>query len=349
MKKKLAFIITKSEIGGAQKFVFDQIQILTNHYDLYIVTNRNGWLIRSTVDKVKANYLDIRIESFLSLSFLISLIKFLKSNKIDTIVCNSANAGFYGRLAGFFCNCKCFYVSHGWSAIYNGGKLSFVFKLIERFLASISHSILCISTSDYKIASDTINISSQKLKLIPNCVFPQDTINTNIKYPQEPIKLLTIARLNYPKRVDLLIESVEQLYDNVTLTIVGDGPEKEKLEEIVKKRNIENVFFKGEIQDFSDFKSFDIFILLSDSEGLPMSALEAMSAGLPLILSNVGGCPELIENNGVLVENNPVEVIKSIQTVIDNIESYSANSSKKFDKQFNLINKKEEYLDFYLS
>jgi glycosyltransferase involved in cell wall biosynthesis len=123
--------------------------------------------------------------------------------------------------------------------------------------------------------------------------------------------------------------------------------QKEKLEKKVKERNIENVVFKGEIQEFADFKSFDIFILLSESEGLPMSALEAMSAGLPLILSNVGGCPELIEDNGVLVENHSFDVIKGIKKVINDIDYYSSNSKKKYDEHFNLINKQKEYFDFY--
>lgn len=59
------------------------------------------------------------------------------------------------------------------------------------------------------------------------------------------------------------------------------------------------MFFLGEINNFNDYLNYDIFILSSDSEGLPMSALEAASAGLPIILSNVGGCNELIitENN----------------------------------------------------
>ena len=96
--------------------------------------------------------------------------------------------------------------------------------------------------------------------------------------------------------------------DNIELHIVGDGSQRNYLESITHK----NVIFHGEIDGFNDFKNYDIFSLISDSEGLPLSALEAMSSGLPIILSDVGGCFELINENGILVKNNVDEIKKAI-------------------------------------
>ena len=97
----------------------------------------------------------------------------------------------------------------------------------------------------------------------------------------------------------------------------------------------------------SNFKNYDIFALISESEGLPLSALEAMSAGLPLILSNVGGCSELIYDNGVLVENNIDDIHNGIIKTIQNIENYSLNSKLLFDRKFNLSKNKVDYISFY--
>ena len=121
--------------------------------------------------------------------------------------------------------------------------------------------------------------------------------------------------------------------DDVELHIVGDGSQRNYLETIKHK----NVLFYGEIDGF---KNYDIFSLISDSEGLPLSA---MSSGLPIILSDVGGCFELINENGILVKNNVEEIINSVS----NKDNFSKNSIELFNNMYNLELNKDVYLDYY--
>lgn len=335
--KKVLFILTKSENGGAQKWVKEQIEILKDDFEVYIVTDEEGWLIKNTT--TKAFLTDMNIRKKFSLSFLLKFSKFVKDNDIDLIIASSANAGIYSRLSKLFYKTKVIYVGHGWSSIYNGGKLKWLYTSIEKFLSYFTESILCVSESDYKRAKNEIGIDEKKLKLIKNKIIPMKRKDDQSQ--NNPVKILSVARFRYPKRNDLLIKAMQ--YIDAELFLVGDGPLRKEYEKVKSNK----IHFLGEIDGFNEFYKYDIFVLISDSEGLPLSAIEAMSAGLPLVLSNVGGCPELIDGNGILVNNHVNSIYNGILSAIRKSKEYSKKSLINFNQEFNLINFKQEYIDYY--
>ncbi|MGE4444822.1 MAG: glycosyltransferase [Candidatus Altimarinota bacterium] len=338
--KQILFMVTKSQNGGAQKWTKEQIEICSDDFKCFLATDENGWLSQNV--KVQNKFLNKLIYKRFSFSYLLELNKFIKINNIDLIVSSSANAGIYSRLIKFLNKkVKVIYVSHGWSSIYNGGKLAFLYTSIERQLSKISDSIICISKKDFENAKKIIGINEDKLKWITNKIYPVNN-QEKIHRQNERIKLLTVARLESPKRVDLLIEATKDL-DNIELHIVGDGSQRNYLESLKHK----NVFFHGEIDGFNDFKNYDIFALISDSEGLPLSALEAMSSGLPIILSDVGGCFELIDENGMLVKNNVDQIKNTIISAISNKNRFSTNSINLFNNKYNLELNKHVYMNYY--
>lgn len=338
--RNILFMVTKSQNGGAQKWTKEQIEICSNDFNCFLATDEDGWLSQNV--KVQDKFLNNLIHKRFSSSYLLELNKFIKNNEIDLIVASSANAGIYSRLIKLLNKkIKVIYVSHGWSSIYNGGKLAFLYTFIEKQLSKISDSILCISEKDFQNAKDIIKINENKLKWITNKIYPIEN-NEIIERQDNTMKLLTVARLEAPKRIDLLIEATKSL-DNLELHIVGDGSQRNYLESVKHK----NVFFHGEIDGFNDFKNHDIFALISDSEGLPLSALEAMSSGLPIILSDVGGCFELIQENGILVGNNVKEIKNAIINTIKNRESFSKKSIELFNDMYNLKLNKDIYISYY--
>jgi glycosyltransferase involved in cell wall biosynthesis len=345
MEKTILFIITKSETGGAQKFVSEQMNCLarTNRWQFLLATNSQGWLTKTVENLVQDEglFLDSRIENKFSISYLLGLIQFILKKKPDLVVSNSANGGFYGRIASFVTKTKIIYVSHGWSSIYNGGKLKFVFNYIEKLLSYLTTSILCISEKDKIKAIQILKISPSKLKVIPNSILPITP------YFHKPLAdIVTVCRLASPKRIDILIEAMA-LIPQFKLHIIGDGPLRLTLEKIIKDKKLQNVEFCGYRPNFQEFYQYKIFCLISDSEGMPMSAIEAMSCGLPLILSNIGGCSEVIENNGLLVDNTAISISDSIKEVTENYENFSIQSKKVFSKKFNLNNTIQSYDDYY--
>lgn len=128
--------------------------------------------------------------------------------------------------------------------------------------------------------------------------------------------ILFSGRLTEQKGVEYLIRSFEKLnLDEKFLIIVGDGDLKDKLEKLVSELKIDKyVLFAGKREDVVPYLQMaDIFVLPSLSEGLPLSLLEAMACGLPVVATKVGGNIDLVEDkvNGYLVEPGNVDEIKN--------------------------------------
>ena len=346
MKPRILFIITKSEVGGAQKFVNEQIEICAETFDVYLCTNQEGWLSNISKNHLKGTFFNRSIESKTSFIFLFQLYRYLKQNQINLVVTNSANAGFYGRLAAFFAAVPSCYFSHGWSSVYNGNRFTFLLNFIERILAFISQKVICVSENDYKIALEQIKIPTKKLVLIKNATLPIYTQKVLGITNNNNLKIIALARFANPKRIDLMVNAFKEI-SFATLYIAGSGPDFNKWNEYVQTQNLMNVKLLGEIKSFDAFYEYDAFMLISDSEGLPISAIEAMSAGLPLILSNVGGCPELIKNNGVLVDNNIAAIVAAVKNVSDNYVTYQSASRTLYDASFNMNLAKKNYIQAY--
>ncbi|MFY7810390.1 MAG: glycosyltransferase, partial [Flavobacterium sp.] len=218
-KPKILFIVTKTIVGGAQKFISDQIKMLHQEgFELFLATADDGHVFQFNKNLLSAYLLDKRIEKKSSLSYLLVLKKFIQENKIDLVICNSANGGLYGRVASFLANKKSIYVSHGWSSIYNGGKLSFLLNKVETILSIIGNKVLCISENDAFLAKNKIKVSQNKIVTIPNCIFPQE--NYAIRNQKNHYKILFLGRLSHPKKPELLMMAVKNI-PNVTLYVVG--------------------------------------------------------------------------------------------------------------------------------
>ncbi|CNK98140.1 glycosyltransferase [Yersinia alsatica] len=336
--KTIAFVITKSIIGGAQGWVLEQVKLLKDDCKIILITSEPGWLTETIVcDKV---VIIPEIRKMASIKAIYSLYKTLKENNVDVVVSSSANAGLYSRLARLFLRFRGVYVSHGWSCIYNGNLLKFIFCYIEKLLSNITDVVWCVSQSDADKAVNIIGIKSEKIVTQLNAITPL----TERPDRQCQNKIIYVCRLAYPKRPDLILKvaAANPQYD---LDIVGDG---EYYQELKKEfDSCENIHFYGEIKGFDKFSEYDVFVLTSESEGLPMAAIEATSASLPVILSNVGGCGEVVDQNGILIENTTEELESALNTVFANYDSFYKAAQKQKNK-FDINNVKDKCREIIL-
>jgi glycosyltransferase involved in cell wall biosynthesis len=131
----------------------------------------------------------------------------------------------------------------------------------------------------------------------------------------------TIARLVSGKRVDLLVEAVAQL-PRCSLIIVGEGPERTRLEALVRDRGVaDRVSLVGWSEEPSSWLArFDVFALASEAEGLPLTVLEAMHAGVPVVATDVGSMRDAVEpgRTGVLVPSGSVAaLVEAFRSLLD--------------------------------
>ena len=140
----------------------------------------------------------------------------------------------------------------------------------------------------------------------------------------------------------------------LSVTFVGDGLMKEPLEELCKKHSINNTSFIGSVPDISDsLENSDVFILVSHSEGLPLSIIQAMRIGLPVIGSDIPGINEMVDDGktGYLcgVDANSVKeaMIKMAQLTDVEYEKMSRASYQMFNSKFTIDNMIKRYCEEY--
>lgn len=128
------------------------------------------------------------------------------------------------------------------------------------------------------------------------------------------ITFINVSRLNRDKNLGLIIRAMPGVLaqvPNARLVLVGDGELREALrQEAVRLGVQEQVEFAGEQARPEDFLArADVYVLSSHLEGLPLSVLEAMAAGLPVISTNVGGMADIVKDNGVLIAEGDQEAL----------------------------------------
>lgn len=131
------------------------------------------------------------------------------------------------------------------------------------------------------------------------------------------LKCLTVGRLNEQKKIHRLIDvfsRLQHLNPNITLEIIGDGPERKALQTQAQNARIldRTVFFRGWIQRqnlIQNYKNADVLLLSSDYEGMPNVVLEAMASSLAIVATEAPGTVELVhsDQNGYLIDKNQLQ------------------------------------------
>ena len=125
----------------------------------------------------------------------------------------------------------------------------------------------------------------------------------------------TVARLSPEKNIPIILSCAKALPD-ITFVVVGDGPQASILKKMAA--GISNVMFVGQRTDVERFyAAFDVFLLPSAMEGLPLSILEALASGVPVVASNVGAVGEAVLNghNGFLIQGGPQAYVEAISNL----------------------------------
>lgn len=191
----------------------------------------------------------------------------------------------------------------------NNTKTSIVFRVILKWCLALNSKIITVSDAILQKLSCDYPIYRKKLIVIPNGIDADLFVLPFKKEIKQKCHLITIGNIVPNKGMSHILDALYLLSDmNITLEIIGDGVEKEKLkDEVVRYRLGGSVKFSGFIPH-SEIKiklSYaDIFILSSYNEGRPNVVLEAMAAGVPVIASDIEGVRELIKNevSGFLFE-----------------------------------------------
>ncbi len=175
--------------------------------------------------------------------------------------------------------------------------------------------------------------------------------------PARPVKVLTVCRLISRKRIDLLIETVDNakaIGVDIQLNIAGEGNLMAELKKLTEKVGAgERVNFMGRVpteQMPQLYRDNDIFVMSSAHEGMSNAMLEAMASGLPIITTRCEGVEELIIDNGIVIDQALGESIaNAIKKLVDNPQTYRnmSTAAAKRARQFTWSSVASKYLDCY--
>lgn len=257
---------------------------------------------------------------------------FLKKEKIDVIHCNTPAGGVLGRLCGKKMNVpKVLYTAHGFY-FYKGAPLTYkIFKWAEMWMARYTDAIITINKEDYQAAQKFRLRNNGKVYYIPGVgVHTKDymlqgldksALRKSLGLSEDDIVLIAMGDLIKRKNYAASIKAVAKACNSrLHLLICGRGPKLDDLKELAGRLNVENqIHFLGFRQDIKELLNIaDIFLFTSYLEGLPRSMMEAMSAGLPCIASNIRGNTDLLEDGagGLLCDPDDVEdIARAINTL----------------------------------
>jgi len=183
--------------------------------------------------------------------------------------------------------------------------------------------IVVFSEEQRSFIHERYRVDLDRIVIIPNGVAPEFFLPAHGH--RTPHNLLFVGRLSVQKRVDRLLAAVGLMTQPVQLTIVGAGEDDAALRRQVADLKLENVTFAGVLTGpalLEQYESADIFVLTSEREGMPLVALEAMAAGLPIVGTNVTGIRELIDGVGVLVDDPvPEQLAAALDELLNHPES----------------------------
>lgn len=362
---KILYVITKSEIGGAQTHLMEVVHYMHHAgHDVSVVTGTIGWL----TNELSAIGIDYEILPDLvreinlpkDIKTINSICHILEDKQPDIIHCHSSKAGIVGRIAGAIKNIPAVFTAHGWaftSGVSPAKRI--IYAAIEHMMLGITKKVICVSEFDRQLAKRWFLHNYNRVVTVHNGIVDK-TFNSNIVREYSlPLKLVSVARFSHPKNNMELIKAVEQinkLYsDNLQLNMVGDGPLLSEAQAYVSSHKLENdMYFLGSRTDVDDIlNQNDIFCLISNYEGLPISIIEAMRAGMPIIASDVGGVNELVKDgvNGFLIpRGNISELVEKLKYILDHkelIKFMGETSRKIYEEEYTADRMNQKILSVY--
>ncbi|PXV60958.1 glycosyltransferase involved in cell wall biosynthesis [Dysgonomonas alginatilytica] len=310
-------VITVSEFGGAQSVVANLVQGLNDDDEVFILYGGNGEAWKPLTRKVNLiKICEHRKEvSWKDMFLVFKLLRLRLKYKPDVVHLHSSKMGAIGRIV--FNPKTIVYSVHGFDSIRKAFRK---FLIVERLLKNRAAKIVGVSQYDVDCLRE--EGISHNVELVYNGVADHKADDTasledsSLKRKIEDIRgkyskvIMCVSRISAQKKFDLFLDIAKEKSEYAFIWIGN----KEIINDLPS-----NVFCLGETHSaYIYFRYADVFILPSNYEGLPISLLEALSFGIPVVASDVGGIGEVLDGkNGFAVENNVLSFTSKIDYVLD--------------------------------
>jgi len=347
-KSTILQINVTSAFGGGPEHMFSLIKGLSrDKYNIVAVCPNDGPYFKM-LNELGVQVIDIPVRK-LSLKVLFDIIGVVRKNKVDLIHAHGKGAGLYGRVAGALTGVPVIFTFHGIHYKAYGIFLRFSYLLIERILSFFTAWVINVSKGELKKGISLGIINRRKSSVIYNGIdmnrlearkWGKAVSRTDFGFKDGDIITGSVARFNVQKGHEYLIQAFSKIAaerPGAKLLLVGDGELLNEMKKTVAKLGIEGrVVFTGYREDAIEIiRVMDIYALASLWEGMPISLLEAMGCGKPVVATDVIGNNEIVvdRDTGFLVPKGDAGMLaEKIINLIDNIELRNMMGEKGKEK-----------------
>ena len=366
-KKKVLQLISSIGFFGAENVIAELVtELAASEFEPIIGVIRN---LKNPhlelIDFARKNNIESVIfeaQRQFDLQAIASIRNFIKGNNVDIVQTHGYKSNFYAIFAALFENVHLLATCHPWIKTSRRGK---AYAKIDKLLLKKFSRIVAISDQVKKEILDA-GIPDNKISIIDNGInlhrfeeqFDTKEIRKQFGIPLESQVIGTVGRLDLEKGHHILLEAAKiviQKNPSTFFVIVGDGYLKNDLTSRAEELKIEDhILLPGTLKEIPKILSvFDIFVLPSLTEGLPMALLEAMAAKKPVIASRVGAIPKVIIDyeTGILIK--PGDVNELSNGIIDLLRDKDKanlivkNAYNKIVQEFSSNRMAKQYINIY--
>jgi glycosyltransferase involved in cell wall biosynthesis len=352
-------LVTLAEVGGAQTYVASLLPALVGRFDVTVAAHGEGPL-RDAAEAAGARFVPLKhvrraVNPLRDLAGLFELVRLLRRERPDILHANSSKAGVLGRVAAALTGVPIrIFTVHGWAFAAHSGLAARAYRAADRLMRPLTTATICVSERELEAGLEAGTCATEATVVIPNAV-DVGAAPRSVSTRQPPL-VVAVGRLKAPKDFPTLVRALGRLpAGSFEAMIVGDGPDLPRLEEAIRSGGLSDaVRLARERHDVPRLlAAADVFVLASRSEGHPVSVLEAMAAGLPVVASRVGGVPEQVVDGetGLLVDpGDPEPLAAALERLTDDPalrRRLGAAGRARAEERFDLEPFRRAHLELY--
>jgi glycosyltransferase involved in cell wall biosynthesis len=309
VRKKILIASTNADWAGAPIHVLTLVTALQTSFDVFVVFGEDGPVRHALLAKGVASAVVPTLRSSINpirdFRCLLAFLRIVRSERPDLLHAHSSKAGMIARLAAYIHRLPCLYTVHGWG--FGAGRTALQSALVfgvERCFSFIpGTAYLFVSNADQQVGIERLKLNPNRCLTVHNGM-PDHGCRARV---ESSTTVIMAARVCHAKDHDLLLQSFEKCRTPFRLVLVGEGTDSPGFHSRVMAEAPEKYAYIDCLglsdQVPQQLARAGVFVLCSRYEGLPLSIIEAMCAGLPIVATDVGGVRELVEDgmNGFLV------------------------------------------------
>jgi len=340
----ILYLINHAGKGGSEKYVKSMAEYAAAiGNNIFFSYNEDGPLV-SVMDVISKDIFRLEMKSPLDFKSAKTVANYCKTNKIDLIHTQFARENYIAILSKKLYGNKAALIHTCHINTYN----NLLRQIMNKIFMGANNKIIAVCTSMYRLLISN-GYPADKVQLVYNGIHYRE----DFEKPEtraKPFTFITLARLSEEKGIFFLLESAKELSQKgkaFNLVIAGDGPLYEDAKEFINKNKLsEIIFLPGYCDNAKELLlNANCFINSSSSEALSFAILEAMESGLPIIATNVGGNPDIVNDkngNGLLVSfSNSKQMADAMAYMMDNPEDaqrFGRNARAAIKEIFNIDN-----------